>query len=167
MAILHDHGGRIGRVPVLRLPAQPGPRPELGAPVTITDQHAYLDRSEPRRPGDGAGGFRHLASDSPFGPSLALQARARAGWEKFLQATVDDARTEPGSASSVAVEGAESTREDHPLLHRMVRDVANRAEGELVSVVQERHGDRVVRIARIRPVSGTTWSTAADNISPA
>lgn len=108
-----------------------------------------------------------MAPDSPFGPSLALQARARAGWEKFLQATVDDARTEPGSASSVAVEGAESTREDHPLLHRMVRDVASRAEGELVSVVQERHGDRVVRIARIRAVSGATWSTAADNISPA
>lgn len=34
-------------------------------------------------------------------------------------------------------------REDHPLLHRRVRDIASRGEGELTEVVHERHGGRL------------------------
>ncbi|MFJ1590231.1 hypothetical protein ACIOD0_08300 [Kitasatospora albolonga] len=58
-------------------------------------------------------------------------------------------------------------REDHPLLHRLVRDIASRGEGELTEVVHERHCGRLIRIAHIQPVNGIGWSTAADNIGPA
>ena len=58
-------------------------------------------------------------------------------------------------------------REDHPLLHHQVRDIASRGEGELTEVVHERHGGRLIRIAYIQPASGIGWSTAADNIGPA
>ncbi|THA37797.1 hypothetical protein [Streptomyces sp. A1547] len=58
-------------------------------------------------------------------------------------------------------------REDHPLLHRWVRDIASRCEGELTEVVHERHGGRLIRIAYIQPANGIGWSTAADNIGPA
>ncbi|MFF5829328.1 hypothetical protein ACFY8H_14785 [Streptomyces bacillaris] len=58
-------------------------------------------------------------------------------------------------------------REDHPLLHCLVRDIASRGEGELTEVVHERHGGRLIRIAYIQPANGIAWSTAADNIGPA
>ncbi|MFF0054922.1 hypothetical protein [Streptomyces microflavus] len=58
-------------------------------------------------------------------------------------------------------------REDHPLLHCLVHDIASRGEGELTAVVHERHGGRLIRIAHIQPVNGIAWSTAADNIGPA
>ncbi|MFG2771698.1 hypothetical protein [Streptomyces sp. NPDC048350] len=58
-------------------------------------------------------------------------------------------------------------REDHPLLHGWVRDIASRGEGELTAVVHEWHGGRLIRIAHIQPVNGVAWSTAADNIGPA
>ncbi|MFF5938500.1 hypothetical protein [Streptomyces sp. NPDC012508] len=58
-------------------------------------------------------------------------------------------------------------REDHPLLHHMVRDIASRGEGELTAVVHEMHGGRRIRIAHIQNANGITWSTAADNIAPA
>ncbi|MFV0135308.1 hypothetical protein ACLGIH_19160 [Streptomyces sp. HMX87] len=58
-------------------------------------------------------------------------------------------------------------REDPPLLHRLVRDIASRGEGELTAVVHERHGGRLIRIAHIQPANGIAWSTAADNIGPA
>ncbi|MFD3533539.1 hypothetical protein [Streptomyces sp. NPDC058664] len=58
-------------------------------------------------------------------------------------------------------------REEHPLLHRQVRDIAGRGEGKLTAAVHERHGGRLVRIAYIQSASGISWSTAADNIGPA
>lgn len=58
-------------------------------------------------------------------------------------------------------------REEHPLLHSLVRDIASRGEGELTAVVHERHGGRLVRIAYIQARNGVAWSTAADNIGPA
>lgn len=58
-------------------------------------------------------------------------------------------------------------RENHPLLHCLVRDIASRGEGELAAVVHERHGGRLIRIAHIQPENGIDWSTAADNIAPA
>ncbi len=58
-------------------------------------------------------------------------------------------------------------REDHPLLHCLVRDIASRGEGELTAVAHERHGGRLIRIAHIQPANGIAWSTAADNIGPA
>ncbi|MGA5068076.1 hypothetical protein ACPB9E_30590 [Streptomyces exfoliatus] len=58
-------------------------------------------------------------------------------------------------------------REDHPLLHRLVRDIATRGEGELTEVVHESHGGRLIRIAHIQPVNSIGWSTAAENIGPA
>ncbi|MEF2528199.1 MULTISPECIES: hypothetical protein [Streptomyces] len=57
-------------------------------------------------------------------------------------------------------------REDHPLLHHQVRDIASRGEGELTEVVHERHGGWLIRIAYIQPPNGIGWSTAADNIGP-
>ncbi|MFE5936147.1 hypothetical protein [Streptomyces sp. NPDC056470] len=58
-------------------------------------------------------------------------------------------------------------REEHPLLHHLVRDIASRGEGELTAVVHETHGGRLIRIAHIRPANGIAWSTAADNVTPA
>ncbi|OII70409.1 MULTISPECIES: hypothetical protein [unclassified Streptomyces] len=58
-------------------------------------------------------------------------------------------------------------RENHPLLHRLVRDIASRGEGELTAVVHERHRGRLIRIAHIQPTNGIGWSTAAANIGPA
>ncbi|MGW2655431.1 hypothetical protein ACWC1D_17480 [Streptomyces sp. NPDC001478] len=55
--------------------------------------------------------------------------------------------------------------EDHPLLHRKVRDIVSRGEGELTAVVHELHsGGNTVRVAHIRPENGIEWTTHADNI---
>ncbi|MEU1863709.1 hypothetical protein ACFU5Y_11565 [Streptomyces gardneri] len=54
--------------------------------------------------------------------------------------------------------------EDHPWLHRTVRDIATRGEGELTAIVHEQAGTRTVRIAHIRPASGIEWTTAANNV---
>ncbi|MEU8523550.1 hypothetical protein [Streptomyces sp. NPDC048577] len=54
--------------------------------------------------------------------------------------------------------------DDHPWLHRPVRDIASRVEGTLTAIVHETSGGRTVRIAHIRPVSGIEWTTAATNI---
>ncbi|MGW3657279.1 hypothetical protein ACWD6R_16965 [Streptomyces sp. NPDC005151] len=55
-------------------------------------------------------------------------------------------------------------RENHPLLHCLVRDIASQGEGELTAVIHELHGGRLVRIAHIQPEDGIAWSTAADNV---
>lgn len=52
----------------------------------------------------------------------------------------------------------------HPWLHRQVRDIASRGEGELTAIVHEQAGSRTVRIAHIRPANGIEWTTAAGNI---
>ncbi|WP_370414126.1 hypothetical protein [Streptomyces fradiae] len=52
----------------------------------------------------------------------------------------------------------------HPWLHRTVRDIASRGEGELAAIVQEKTGGRTVRVAHIRGASGVEWTTAAGNI---
>ncbi|MFB0627751.1 hypothetical protein [Streptomyces sp. AB3(2024)] len=58
--------------------------------------------------------------------------------------------------------------EQHPLLHKHVRDIASRAEGELTAVTRQLHTDgRTVRIAHIRPENGVELTTHADNIEPA
>ncbi|GEB57194.1 hypothetical protein [Streptomyces gardneri] len=54
--------------------------------------------------------------------------------------------------------------EDHPWLHRTVRDIATRGEGELTAIVHEHAGTRTVRIVHIRPASGIEWTTAANNV---
>ncbi|WP_262386909.1 hypothetical protein [Streptomyces sp. TRM49041] len=54
--------------------------------------------------------------------------------------------------------------EQHPLLNRIVRDIASRGEGVLVAVTHELHSNGTVRIAHIRPKGGIEWTTAADNI---
>ncbi|MBT2491698.1 hypothetical protein J7E96_24850 [Streptomyces sp. ISL-96] len=54
--------------------------------------------------------------------------------------------------------------ERHPFLHRQVRDIASRGEGELTAVVHEEHGKRVTRVAYVKAANGIEWSTAADNI---
>ncbi|MGA5191864.1 hypothetical protein [Streptomyces exfoliatus] len=58
--------------------------------------------------------------------------------------------------------------EQHPLLHRRVRDIASKGEGELTAVTHELHSDgRVVRVAHIRPTNGIEWTTSAENIHAA
>ncbi|MFB7355975.1 hypothetical protein [Streptomyces gardneri] len=58
--------------------------------------------------------------------------------------------------------------EQHPLPHKSVRDIASRCAGDLDAVTHETHSDgRTVRIAHVRPASGITWTTHADNIEPA
>ncbi|WP_405856310.1 hypothetical protein OG361_22900 [Streptomyces sp. NBC_00090] len=58
--------------------------------------------------------------------------------------------------------------EQHPLLHKRVRDIASRGEGELTAVTHELHTDgRVVRVAHIRPKNGIEWTTSADNVQAA
>jgi hypothetical protein len=84
------------------------------------------------------------------------------GWEKFLRSAAGD--QEAAGWNPAEAEGEE---EAHPLLHRLVRDVASRREGELTSVVRERHGGRVIRVAHIQPVNGIAWSTALGNVVPA
>ncbi len=54
--------------------------------------------------------------------------------------------------------------EQHPWLHKQVRDIASCGEGELTAVVHEATRGRVVRVAYIRPESGVEWTTAADNL---
>ncbi|MDH6223677.1 hypothetical protein [Streptomyces sp. MJP52] len=130
--------------------------------MTVTDHPAQPAQNEPssRWPGDGG---RYFLPESPFGPSLALQKRALPGWEKFLRSAQADQQAfeEPEAEPEI------HTEEDHPLLHRMVRDIASRSEGELRSVVRERHAGRVIRVAHIQPVNGVGWSTAAENVWPA
>ncbi|MFG2879708.1 hypothetical protein ACGFYU_32640 [Streptomyces sp. NPDC048337] len=57
--------------------------------------------------------------------------------------------------------------EQHPLLHRQVRDIASKCIGTLDAVTHEVHSHGTVRVAHIRPPSGITWTTAASNIEPA
>ncbi|GGV94063.1 hypothetical protein GCM10015535_58510 [Streptomyces gelaticus] len=54
--------------------------------------------------------------------------------------------------------------DEHPWLHKRVRDVASRGEGQLTAIVHEETNGRTVRVAHIRPASGIEWTTAADNI---
>ncbi|MFF0550812.1 hypothetical protein ACFYUL_17830 [Streptomyces sp. NPDC004311] len=61
-----------------------------------------------------------------------------------------------------------SGHEQHPLLHQPVQDIASKCVGVLDAVTHETHSDgRTVRIAHVRPSSGITWTTHADNIEPA
>ncbi|WP_137994123.1 hypothetical protein [Streptomyces vilmorinianum] len=99
----------------------------------------------------------------PYGaPSAALMARAESGFEKFLErigeGEQDAEEPEQSSASSFFHEDV------HPWLHKKVRDVASRGEGELTAVVHEKTNGRVVRVAYIRATSNVEWTTAADNI---
>ncbi|MFD4243278.1 hypothetical protein ACFWP3_17005 [Streptomyces sp. NPDC058525] len=58
--------------------------------------------------------------------------------------------------------------EQHPLLQQQVQDIASKCVGTLDAVTHETHSDgRVVRVAHVRPASGITWTTHADNIEPA
>ncbi|MFG2645942.1 hypothetical protein ACGFYP_33795 [Streptomyces sp. NPDC048370] len=52
----------------------------------------------------------------------------------------------------------------HPWLHKTVRDIASRGEGELTAIVHEKANRRTLRVAHIRPASGIEWTTAADNV---
>ncbi|MFB7353458.1 hypothetical protein [Streptomyces gardneri] len=52
----------------------------------------------------------------------------------------------------------------HPWLHRTVRDIASRSEGELTAIVHEKTGSRTVRVAHIRLASGVEFSTSIDNV---
>ncbi|MEU7023737.1 hypothetical protein ABZ990_24195 [Streptomyces sp. NPDC046203] len=54
--------------------------------------------------------------------------------------------------------------DDHPWLHKAVRDVASRGEGRLTAIVHEKTGGRTVRVAHIRPDSGVEWTAAMDNL---
>ncbi|MEU5921558.1 hypothetical protein [Streptomyces sp. NPDC047141] len=54
--------------------------------------------------------------------------------------------------------------DDHPWLHKTVRDVASRGEGELTAIVHEESGGRTVRVAHVSPASGIEWTTALSNI---
>ncbi|MFF9915614.1 hypothetical protein [Streptomyces sp. NPDC013457] len=65
--------------------------------------------------------------------------------------------------SSVGV-GSFFHEDEHPWLHKTVRDIASQAEGELTAIVHEETNGRTVRVAHIRPASGIEWTTAADNI---
>ncbi|MDT9693230.1 hypothetical protein Q5762_33885 [Streptomyces sp. P9(2023)] len=61
--------------------------------------------------------------------------------------------------------GSSFHEDDHPWLHKTVRDIASRCEGELTAVVhEETKGGHVVRVALIRSESGVEWTTAADNV---
>ncbi|WP_405832472.1 hypothetical protein [Streptomyces sp. NBC_00105] len=58
--------------------------------------------------------------------------------------------------------------EQHPLLRQQVQDIASKCVGVLDAVTHETHSDgRVVRVAHVRPDSGITVTTHADNIEPA
>ncbi|MFJ6017605.1 hypothetical protein [Streptomyces sp. NPDC092952] len=54
--------------------------------------------------------------------------------------------------------------DDHPWLHKTVRDIASRGEGTLTEIVHETCAGRIVRVAHIRAASGVEWTTAANNI---
>ncbi|MFH8477006.1 hypothetical protein [Streptomyces sp. NPDC018000] len=54
--------------------------------------------------------------------------------------------------------------DEHPWLHKRVRDIVSRGEGQLTAIVHEETNGRTVRVAHIRPASGIEWTTAADNI---
>lgn len=54
--------------------------------------------------------------------------------------------------------------DDHPWLHRQVRDIANRSEGELTAIVHEKANGQTVRVGHVRPASGVEWTTSAENL---
>lgn len=73
-------------------------------------------------------------------------------------------RAQAGLAKPVKGEHGQADEDGHPWLHKTVRDVASRGEGELTAIVHEDSNGRTVRVAHIRPASGIEWTTAADNI---
>ncbi|MEU3073132.1 hypothetical protein [Streptomyces laurentii] len=108
------------------------------------------------------------ATDEPleFGvPSPALVVRAAAGFERFLDRSGQEDVAEGGRHVVTDADARSLFHEDdHPWLHRTVRDIASRGEGELTAIVHEVTAGRTVRVAHIRPTSGVEWTAAAENI---
>ncbi|MFD7320561.1 hypothetical protein ACFV9D_05635 [Streptomyces sp. NPDC059875] len=96
-------------------------------------------------------------------PSPELTARAESGFEKFLARGEGRLPVRRGD-HAMSSAGSFFHGDGHPWLHKTVRDIASRGEGELTAIVHEKTGSRTVRVAHIRPASGIEWTTSADNI---